>query len=394
MNKLLFDFIDSLIQKNLLLKYIPQGFFIFHSRMIDQELRIQTLTKKELISAVAENKLWKNRRAPFSQAYAQWTVKNPNIEDEDPTLILALVGGEIVGHVQVEPSLVQLLENEEKIKMFHLQRWWVSKEYRELKVGSLLYLESIKVTAGMLLIKSFHPTMDSFYSNKKFFDQVINTDQFTFFFHLDPLSLGRFKVLRYARPVLSILSLFSAKVFELLNRVSIRKLTKKLSYHYFTFLDNQTYDFLKEHVKNDLWVKSLDFLNWKLDPCQFSHRIIGTKDVIKIHFENQFQMNSLVNCTVYEEEKPIGLFSMLLIRSRVNIQLFYAVQGYEKTVTAALLEHLFKTDRYTLATMDTTLRNSLKKHFKYMFLYTNVRKMVAFKNRKVLISPLPIRGLD
>lgn len=360
---------------------------------MDVKVTISTISVKELSLAIAENSYWLNSNPPLSKTRASWIVQNPDAEKEDPCLVIAKTGNEFVGHLQLISSYIN--QENSSFKIFFLQRWWVKKDLKNQNIGSLLYLEALKNTSGKLIVKSYNNNMDSFYSNRKFFNKITPSNLYTFFFHTDPISLySRHKLFKYLKGGLKIGAALSSFTFRTLNASHIKKLTKKLSYDYFATYDIKVFESIQHLIKNDLVIKSLDQLNWKLSQNQFTPRILGQKDRYSIPFEEQHQVNLIVNCAVFEGEELLGSFSFINTAHRVDVKLFLTKNGYEKEVAASLVDNLYGLKKYTLSTMDKKLKDILISDYKYLYMHENKRNMVVFKNKNIKFNPTILRGMD
>ena len=164
---------------------------------------------------------------------------------------------------------------------------------------------------------------------------------------------------------------FISKLARLKERITLRRNSKKnklireihsscYKLEYVSYIDDEVYQFIVQHSRDNLFIRSQEMLNWILNshfmqPCPLLHRV--QKDNVFTSNRNFFAFygvkvmvnNNLVGFYIFSDSNEIWYLNYL-----------YYNEMYEKDVFNSIAEHIFHSKRPKVYTCSNKLWSYLK----------------------------------
>ena len=156
------------------------------------------------------------------------------------------------------------------------------------------------------------------------------------------------------------LSLFSNK------RSVIKQInTSKYSLEYVDFIDDETYDFICKHAKNDLFLRSQEMFNWILTyPLMRSCPLLSRVDRDNVFSSNR-RVFAFYGVRVLVDNQQVGFYIYSDSEEVWYLNYLYYDTNYEKEVYYSIAEHVIKSDRAKFHTSDEKLWKFLSSYKLY-----------------------------
>ncbi|XMO86141.1 hypothetical protein AAFN75_15230 [Algibacter sp. AS12] len=349
---------------------------------MSEDLEIVNLTKSKLREHIEDNTFWKSGLAPMAKSKAIWLLSNNRIEEEDFCGVLAMEKDEMVAFIYMFPDFINMHDQPAK-KVYWMIDWWVAKRYKDTVLGTYIYDYSVKLTQNQVVIKSYTENIQEFY-DKRPFSVIASRLRHTLFFSLDrSMLLGRFPFLKPVKFLMDIMDGITGKLVRFVNRRKLGTNTAALTYEFINELDNDTWNFIKPLCKNDLILKTKDYVNWQLSNTQYlqvptnhkrpySNLQPGISDNIHIH-----------NLKIIKDNSVIGFLSYIINYNEFNVKYFLVEDPINYDVCVdVLMENLLKSKRNFIFTDDTELSDNLNKRYLSVFTHKVIKKGIAHNDTK------------
>lgn len=349
---------------------------------MNEELEIVGLTKKMLRDFVKENSLWKSGLAPMPKSKAIWLISNERIDENDYCGILANEAGKMVSFIFMFPDLINT-KTDEIHKAYWMIDWWVIDKYKDSILGTYIYNQALKFAEKQVLIKGYTENVQEFY-DKQPFTVITSRLRHTLFFSLDSsMLIGKFNFLKSAKFIIDGLDSVIAKVIRYINKKKIDNTTKKLKYDFITQLDRDTWHFIEPLCKNDLILKTCNYVNWQLDNNQYLQQPISKKSPYK-NLQTGISDNIHIhNLKIILKDKIIGFLSYVINYNEFNVKYFLVKnEEYYDLCVDALMENLIKSKRNFVFTDDTKLSDNIKKRYATLFIHKVLKKGLIHNDTK------------
>ncbi|QKX06860.1 hypothetical protein HN014_18700 [Aquimarina sp. TRL1] len=359
-----------------------------------EDLEIIPITKSTLREAVKSNKFWKDEVAPLPKSKATWLLQNNRIEEDDYCGIIAVEKGKIMAYILLFPDLINTVEKTVE-KVYWMLLWWVHKKYKDTVLGTYFYREALGLTKSRVIIKSFAEEVNEFYK-KQPFDVLLARERFTLFFSVEPsILVGRFPKLTPFKPVLKVLDKTVAFLVRNKNNWGIKKRTAVLSYEYPQSIDDKLWAFIAPLCKDDLILKTQEYVNWQLDYKQYTQVNPGDTFPYKSLLAGLSSKVYITNVAVKEGEKIIGFFSYVVNNKEFNIKYFLVEEEKKLAVIVdALMEHFIKEKTSFIFTDDAILAKKITEKYSAIFVYKKIKKALAHKTLSLTLGHLSFHNRD
>ncbi len=352
-----------------------------------KDLQVISLTRSALKNALEQNLYWKNDSefVPFSKSKALWLLKNKRIEDDDVCGILGLENNILVSFIYLIPDYLRTSKGVSKI--YWSSRWWVTEKYKNSILSAYTKRLSLEATKNQVIIKYLGTDTLEYYK-KQPYTEFSERSRYIFIFNLDShLILNKFGFLKMITPVIKGVTSLSHAIVALVNKRKIK--TKDIVCEYISNLNDESWEFVEKHVKNDLIPKTKDYINWQIDNSQYTinennklpYRCLISSVSNKIHNKTFF---------VKQNNTVIGFVSVLVRGNEFVTRYFLCEEDNYKSCLDALMKHFIESKCTFLLTEDEVLGHHIKKRF--MSIYTDKRQLVSlahntldldFSNKKV-----------
>ncbi len=347
---------------------------------MSKDLKVLGITKKMLRDSIEQNTYWKKGFAPLPKSKASWLLSNSRIEDDDYCCIITLEDQKMISFIYMIPDLLNL-KNDESKKVYWMISWWVDPKYENTVLGTYTFYEALKLADNNILIKSYAEHIADFYSKQPF--SVIATRlRYTIFLSVDPSMLvGRFKFLKPFRYFLDKFDYVIASIINKINYNKLKRRTKDLFYDYINELDDEAWDFIEPLCKNDLIVKSKDYISWQIDNKQFTQLVVPAKQRYK-SLETGTSNNIYgYSLKILKDEKTIGFISFIINYNEFNVKYFLVEkEEYYDLCVDVLIENFINKRAKFIFTDDTKLTENIQKRFFTVFTHKSEKKGLAHNN--------------
>ena len=287
------------------------------------------------------------------RAYA--IVNNPYIKDTDVVLCALYIADEPIAYTAMFPDYI--VGKAERI-------WWFTTLYCNPKYQGKGY--------GLIVIGQLCELLDG----ESYFDLDGAEETVNIFKYL---GLTTQYIQRYSfinkniscktlkGSIVYLLEKKSRLLCNINRRKIIQEITKsdyKLSY--VSYIDDLTYNFIINHVYNDLFIRSKDMLNWIIKyPFMLQTPIMDRVDKT-LEFSSQVRTYYIQAVQVWKNDKLIGFFIYRMLNGCFAIKYLYYSNQFENDVFEAITEHFIKLKAISLQ----TTHKSFYKWFKSLNLTT------------------------
>lgn len=350
---------------------------------MSEELEIVGLTKKMLRDFVINNTLWKTDLAPMPRSKAIWLISNERISENDYCGVLAYEGKKMVAFIYMFPDLINNKTKEGK-KAYWMIDWWVIDKYKDSILGTYIYNQAVKFAEKQVLIKGYTENVQEFY-DKQPFTVIASRLRHTLFFSLDSsMLIGKFRFLKSVKFIIDGIDSIVGKTIRFINKKKLVNRTKQLKYDFINQLDNDTWSFIEPLCKDDLILKTFNYVNWQLDNNQYLQLPISKKTPYK-NLQTGISNNIHIhNLKIISGDKIIGFLSYVINYNEFNVKYFLVEdeENYDLCVDA-LIENLIKSKRNFMFTDDTKLSDNIKKRYFSLFIHKVLKKGLAHNDTKI-----------
>ena len=141
--------------------------------------------------------------------------------------------------------------------------------------------------------------------------------------------------------------------------------TTKYSLEYVDFIDDETYNFICKHAKNDLFLRSQEMLNWILTyPLMQSSPLLSRVDRDNVFSSNR-KVFAFYGVRVLVDNQQVGFYIYSDSEEVWYLNYLYYDTNYEKEVYYSITEHVIKSDRAKFHTSDEKLWKFLSSYKLY-----------------------------
>lgn len=342
---------------------------------MSEKYRVIGITKRELRSAIEENRYWKGLLSPIPKSKALWIVSNTRIEEDEYCGVIGFENEKIISFIYMLPDLLNIKNGTKKV--YWMLLWWVDIAFKNTVFGTYTYNEAINLAGKQVLIKAYAENVTSFYK-KQPYHVIAQRIRYTVFFSLDSsILLGRFNFLKHLNYIVKLADSFSYSILKLTNAKASKSRTNVLVYEYINEIDNETWEFIKPLCKNDLIFKTKDYINWQISNSQYTQ--IPTAKHAYTSLQPGISSNIHIhNLKIIKDETIIGFLSYTINFNEFSIKYFLVSNSsnYDACVDV-LIENLYATKTKFIFTDDSQLYETIKKRYKIIYTHKSIKKSLS-----------------
>ncbi|WP_103865528.1 hypothetical protein [Aquimarina sp. I32.4] len=342
---------------------------------MNENIEILPLTKKMLKEGIAQNTYWKGGLNPLPKSKALWLASNSRIEEEDYCGIIGYENDKMISFIYLFPDL---LNDQQKTKVYWMISWWVDKKYKDTILGTYIYNEAINLTGKQILIKSFAENVTTFYE-KQPFTVITSRLRHTIFFSIDASMLtARFRYLNPFKFFLNRIDHIVGAIIKFINTSKVKSRTRELTYEYINHLDDITWQFIEPLCEKDLIYKSREYINWQINGLQYTQTPIVGKLPYRSLQTGVSDNIYIYNVKIMTNNQIIGFLSYVINYNEYNIKYFLVKEEkhYDLCVDA-LIENFINKRAKFIFTDDTRLSDTITKRYKTIFTHKVLKKALA-----------------
>jgi hypothetical protein len=325
-------------------------------------MELKTFTVAELRTALLSEDFWLSKTLPITKQRAVSFCRNPRAEADDPVLLVAYKGRQVLGYLGILPD--RIFVNDAGRRLGWLTGWWVDPSAAASGVGVGLLFKALNLYGGHIGVAG----------GSKEARKVINASQK--FFEFKPLkgidiklrmktekSIGReipwtkvFRVgFRVADVVLDEVLNLRYLSWERRNRVR-----RRLGFEYLASVDAEAGRFIERQNHRDLTRKGKAELDWIMT-CPW---IVSApeKDAAgrRYFFSSVAERFFHLGVKVFDPKNEMVGFLMLRVRNdRMSVSYAHFEDRHAPEMAAAAVHHALAMDAAGLSLYDERLVKSL-----------------------------------
>lgn len=152
-------------------------------------------------------------------------------------------------------------------------------------------------------------------------------------------------------------------IVALKNRISATPYTIQ----YDRFIDNEAFEFIKQHARGDAFLRRRESLNWMLtNPFVHEAPLLSrVKNVILFSSSKEWQHYYVVK--VFVRNELAGVYILCNSSSRLSLLQFYCDSRWEEAVLLSVAEHILKLGNPRFSTTNSVVADFVKKNKIYTF---------------------------
>lgn len=342
---------------------------------MSKNLEVVGITKHQLKKAIENNTYWQDSLAPLPKSKAIWIVSNTRIDEDDYCGVIGYEDKKMVSFIYMLPDYLNT-KNKEVKKIYWLLLWWVKEEYKSTILGNYTYTQALNLANKQVLVKAYAENVNAFYE-KQPYKVIAKRLRHTIFFSLDSsIIIGNFPFLKPFKFLVSWLDNLAYLFFKWRNKARIKTIGD-VQYNYLNELDNETWDFIKPLCKNDLILKTKEYINWQINNNQYTQTPVNKQTYLSLQAGNSNNIH-IYNLKIIKDFKVIGFFSITINYNECNVK-YFLVKDSENynTCVDVLIENLYATRAKFIFTDDLELSNNIKKRYKTIYTHKVTKNGLA-----------------
>lgn len=228
-------------------------------------IEITPLNKKQLLDYINSKNFGKGNHIPITIHRALSQVKNPQLQEEDIILILALDEGDLIGYTGIIPYTI-FLKGKDPIRIGWLSCLWVSKLARGKGISVKLLSKSVELWNSKAIAADYVPATKVIYDKtNQFVNKPLEKKGIRLYVKCDLYNILPSKKAIFFK----IKWLFKAidscvNVFVDFRLVFYKKGLPHLHFEFVDHIDEEVNIFIKNKQENQLFRRNMDELNWMI----------------------------------------------------------------------------------------------------------------------------------
>jgi Acetyltransferase (GNAT) family len=325
-------------------------------------MEFKTFTVADLGLALLSEDFWLTKTLPMTKQRARSICHNPRAEKDDPALLVAYQGNQVVGYLGILPDKVFF--NNAEHKLGWLSGWWVDPAIETKGVGAILlykalnaYHDRVGVSGGSKEARKALHASQKFIALKplKGLDIRFRFNATRFILRGFPL-LKPFRVgFKFADVMLD--EVVNLRVFRWERRTHIRQ---RLSFEYVSSIDEETERFIERHNHHDLTRKGKTALDWIMTYPWIVSAPQKDSASSRYFFSSISAPFFYLGVKVFEQSDGMIGFLMLSVRDdRMRVLYSHFENRHAPSIAAAAVHQALAMDVNTLSLYDERLVESV-----------------------------------
>lgn len=315
---------------------------------MEEQIELKLFTVADLKAYFLHNqpvKLLSEKVISHTRAYA--TINNPYAEDDTAIVSALFVDGEVAAFTYVIPDEV----NGKRVywnTVLSVDPKFEGRGYGFIVIGQMLevygdkYFDLDAVPASVENLKYAGLTVD-------YMDQYILEQK-----HINTDSLK-------GKLAAAMENMRVRKAYKTLQRSLCLENDAPYTLRYTQFIDDQTYAFIREYGKNDLFLRSQAMLNWILSYPLGQESPLANRVPKLCAFVSTQENYRLYAVHVSVEDKLVGLYICRKNKEELYMAYLYYAPEFEQIVFRSIVEHIFVVRPNRVFTSHRNLTEYLKK---------------------------------
>lgn len=351
------------------------------------------LTKKDLATALEENRYWERHQVLMPKSKAYWLLRNKRIADDHICAVICLDGENLISYLLFIPDIV-VLKNHTNRDIYWLQEWWVANTYQKSMVPSFIFNVAVKTLKGNILIESNAGTAESFF-NSQFKPIYQKSRQVIFLFIENTAVINKIKILKYFK---FLLNFINATILKGMHYFNFKKAMKRLDafhFEYINTLDEPAWEFLKPLCTNDFVLKTREYINWQIDNSQYTQTPVSKKYPYKFSTTGISDNIHEHSFKIIQNNEVVGFVSYLFNMIEFNVRYFIPKnENYFNTCVDALVIHGLKHKAKYIITDNSDLSAAISQRYFTLFTYKTVKTSRVHKSCDLDLEDVKLTDRD
>lgn len=144
---------------------------------------------------------------------------------------------------------------------------------------------------------------------------------------------------------------------------------------YVTYIDNATYNFIKDHRGADLFMHTQDMLNWELQYPFMTSAPLLQRTAIGMDFHSYRDKYRYYAVQVWQYGSLIGFYILRLLNDKLSVVYFYTDNERTDIVYSSIVEHIHCMNVNSAETDNEHLAEYIKHHYYFPKAF---KRMVSF----------------
>ena len=349
---------------------------------------IRKIYKKDVPELINDVWFWSNQVEAISKHRLTAHYNNPNLDDDDIVLLLAINDDEVVGYMGVFIDIIHHNQNAQKIGW--LSTWWVHPKTKGQGIGRLIFNTMYEELNGKIGVSQFTPSAKRIYDKSGYFMSLKNNDGYKFVLRSNlgivlPLVNAKYKkVGRLLNTLDRTINAF-VNVKVTFQQKSVQGSLKNIRLKYVNSIDKKLEDFINDHSEHHLSRKTPSFFNWlKSNKWVESAPVKGLVNCENYQFSMYAKHFDFYYVEIYENNRLVG-FVILQKRDGVLKVLFsYYLPSVSKKVAKIVLLHACKLNIQEIICYDQGINDGLKGSLLFLYKRKKVKASIISKSFEIV----------
>ncbi|MBU3658443.1 MAG: GNAT family N-acetyltransferase [Flavobacteriales bacterium] len=336
--------------------------------------------KKDVQNVLEDVSFWNNSFLIISKQRLIALQNNPNAEDDDIVLILAMEEETIIGYMGLFVDYITL--NGVTQKMGWITTWWV--KYKGTGIGKDLMNEMFDANKGLIAVSQFNSNSGRVFEKSGNYIDIVNTNGYSFALrsNIQELLISKFKLLDKVHfiPNLinSVLSIYSSiKINKFLNSNKNLEFTVE----YLKTIDSDSFEFINKHNANHISKKSKEFYNWLLGyywvlKAPLLEKTNKSKYAFSM-YDYDFDISFI---KIIKKNEIVGILVLQKRNSKVKVLFAYYNENCVDLVSKVIILNSINQDTREIVCYDIGINNQLNKLSFYTYKTDVQRRSIISKS--------------
>jgi len=222
-------------------------------------ISLETYNRSQLEKLINSERFKEFSFLPISFHRAISHIKNPNLEDDTPVLILAFEDNNLAGYIGILAD--HLIHKNQKIQVGWLSTLFVHPDFRGKRIAQKLLSKACDEYRGKILITEFTPEAENMYRKSGFFtyQSPLKGMSYHFLSDLQKILPAKNKKWNTLIPFLKLFDYVLNSFVKLFNRI---RLSGKEEFTITKSMDKESEDFIKQHKKHNSFNRTFTEIDW------------------------------------------------------------------------------------------------------------------------------------
>ncbi len=278
---------------------------------------------------------------PISRKRAKGHANNPRAMPEDVALILIEENDQLLGYIGLLPDTIYL--QNKAVHLAWMSCIWVNPESRGKGVASQLLREAFSKWDNYLLATEFTAPAKQLYDKLNLFDDLSIVHGVRAYLRLNLAVLLPKKHPRYTK--VQLLLQIADAAFNFLNEQRLffyKKKSTAVQIEPITEIDHESWKWIEQLQKKDLFKRGQNDLNWILKNPWLSDTSEAKEDANRYHFSVYEKHFVFLPLKIYLENKIVGLIILAIRGDAVKVPYAYFEEEHTAIIAKVIEDYMLQ----------------------------------------------------